>query len=129
MSAVLSPADRSAAQLPARHAQVVPAFVAAHVSRPLKCRVGEVRPIDLLRWQRASDLTDSVRRDLRNSIIKRTRVKAERLWSDRVDVRLANDWRERLTSLASGAASNKVRAWLKQPAECSERFNATQPWT
>lgn len=92
-------AGEEAEAIPARHAQVVPAFVAVDIRRPLESWVGEVRPIELLRWQRKGDLSESARRDLRNNIVKRTRVRAERLWVQRVGVRLADGWRERLTSV------------------------------
>ncbi len=83
----------------ARHAQVVPAFVAVDICRPLESWVGTIQPVELLRWQRNGDLTESARRELRNNIVKRTRVRAERLWSKPVGVSLADGWRERLTSL------------------------------
>lgn len=83
----------------ARHAQVVPAFVAVDIRRPLESWVGTIQPVELLRWQRKGDLTESARRELRNNIVKRTRVRAERLWSKPVGVSLADGWRERLTSI------------------------------
>jgi hypothetical protein len=83
----------------ARHAQVVPAFVAVDIRRPLESWVGTIQPVELLRWQRKGDLTESARRELRTNIVKRTRVRAERLWSKPVGVSLADGWRERLTSI------------------------------
>src|SRR6185369_3341629 len=79
-----------------RHAQVVPAFVAATIRRPLVSWVGDVHPEELLRWERKGDLSDAVRRDLRQAIVKRSRVRAEQLWSRQTGVRLAEGWRERI---------------------------------
>ncbi|WP_233874607.1 sigma factor-like helix-turn-helix DNA-binding protein [Paraburkholderia adhaesiva] len=80
-----------------RHARVVPAFVAAIIRRPLDTWIGSVRPAELLRWERKGDPPESVRRDLRQTIIRRTRVRAERLWTQRVNVRVADGWREHLS--------------------------------
>ena len=57
----------------ARHAQVVPAFVAVDIRRPLESWVGTIQPVELLRWQRKGELTESARRELRTNIVKRTR--------------------------------------------------------
>lgn len=107
-----------AVSAPARHSQVVPAFVAVDIRRSLDSWVGEVRPIELLRWERKGDLSESARRDLRNTIIKRSRVRAERLWTQQVGVRLAEGWREQLTSLdrkrieqLSLTAERPLEAW------------------
>lgn len=80
----------------ARHAQVVPSFVLALLRRPLDSWVGQVSPGELLRWERAGDLTESARRDLRQTIVKRNRQQAERLWSRQVGVRLAENWQAAL---------------------------------
>jgi hypothetical protein len=73
----------------ARHAQVVPAFVALDIRRPLESWVGTVQPVELLRWQRKDDLTESARRELRHNTVKRTRDRAERLWAKEVGGSLA----------------------------------------
>jgi len=80
----------------ARHAQVVPSFVLALLRRPLESWVGKVSPGELLRWERAGDLTESARQDLRQTIVKRNRQHAERLWSRQVGVRLAENWQTAL---------------------------------
>lgn len=79
-----------------RHAQVVPAFVVAGLTRPLDSWVGKILPAELLRWERLGDLSDSARRDLRKTILKRMRVRAERLWSEQIGVHLAQGWQESL---------------------------------
>lgn len=81
-----------------RHAKVVPAFLAADIRRSLESWIGVVQPMELLRWERKSDLTDSARRDLRLAIVKRTRPRSERYWSQAVGVRLTEGWGECLNS-------------------------------
>lgn len=83
---------------PARHSEVIPAFVLHAISRPIEWHGGHIQPIELVRWERASDLTESARRTLREIIIRRTRAKADRLWSQPVGVHLSDGWANRLTS-------------------------------
>ncbi len=88
----------------ARHAQVVPSFVAVEMRRPLECWAGDIQPGELLRWERKGDLPASARDDLRQTIVKRTRPRAEYFWQQPVGVRMADGWRERL----SGADRKRV---------------------
>lgn len=81
---------------PARHAQVVPSFVMPGISRVIEYWGGRIDPAELLRWERPSDLTESARRELRNMIIRRLRVRADWMWEQPTGVRLEGAWRERL---------------------------------
>jgi len=80
-----------------RHAQVVPAFVAVTILRPLDCWLGAVRPADLLRWERIGDLPESARDHLRQVIVRRIRPRAAQLWGMRVGVQLSKGWEERVS--------------------------------
>lgn len=91
---MITPNDDTIA--PPRHAQVVPAFVAATIRLPVDERSGAVRPVELLRWERKADLSDSERRDLRQTIIRRMRTRGEPLLSQCTGVRLANGWRDHI---------------------------------
>lgn len=62
----------------------MPAFVDVDIRRPLESWVGTIQPVELLRWQRKGDLTESACLELCNNIVKLTRVGAERLWSNRL---------------------------------------------
>lgn len=117
----------------ARHAQVVPSFVLALLRRPLESWVGRISPGELLRWERAGDLSESARQDLRQTIVKRNRPQAERLWSRPVGVRLAENWqaalvpsdRKRVETLAAAVGGRplaeltlrEVKELLKVPLE------------
>jgi hypothetical protein len=90
-------ATTSESALP-RHACVVPAFVAAMIRRPLDVWFGKIQPRELPRWERQEDLTETGRWNLRHAIVRRIRVRGERLWTHRVNVRLVDSWRAHLTA-------------------------------
>jgi len=78
------------------HAEVVPSFIVPWIKRPLSCWVGDVKPRELLRWERPGDLTGSAREELRTQIVTRLRVRAEALWREQVRVNLVPEWGSRL---------------------------------
>ncbi|MCY4754467.1 hypothetical protein [Pelomonas aquatica] len=80
---------------PPRHAEVVPAFVAASIRAPLDGWAGPIHPSELVRWARKGDLTETERANLRKVIVKRTRVRAEHFWSQPTGVRLVKGWQTR----------------------------------
>lgn len=80
----------------ARHAQVVPSFVMRGISRVIEYWGGRIDPAELLRWERPSDLTESARRELRNILIRRLRVRADWMWEQLTGVRLEGAWRDHL---------------------------------
>jgi len=80
-----------------RHAEVVPAFVAASIRAPLEGRAGPIHPSELIRWVRKGDLTETERANLRKVIVKRTRVRAEQFWSHPTGVHLVQGWQTRFT--------------------------------
>ncbi len=91
------PADvTTPAPAAARHAQVVPSFVLPSLSRTLECWAGTVSPGELVRWERAADLAESARRELRIAVIRRLRPRSDWLWAQTIGVRLADGWRNRL---------------------------------
>lgn len=79
-----------------RHAQVVPSFFAAVTRAPLVTWLGEVDPAELVYWTRKDDLSEGARRDMRQTLVRRTRQRAERLWAQKTGVRLAPGWQEAL---------------------------------
>lgn len=113
-----APAEVSGgAQATARHAQVVPSFVLSVLSRTLECRAGTVTPGELVRWERPADLTESVRRELRNEIIKRLRQRPDWLWGQTIGVRLVNGWRDRLIASDIRAIEAVLAANREKPFE------------
>lgn len=60
---------------------------------------GDVAPSELLCWERQADLSEGGRRDLRNTIVKRSRVRANRLWCLPTGVRLAEGWQNSLSPM------------------------------
>jgi hypothetical protein len=89
----------------ARHAEVVPSFVVQWVKKPLRTRIGDIQPLDLLRWTRPGDPSFAIGEDLRAQILTRVRVKGVVAWEALFMVELGDGWDGRLLPSEQAAVS------------------------
>jgi hypothetical protein len=95
---------------PARHTQVVPSIIVPAIGQNIVYSEGIVGSGELVRWERAPDLTESAKQELRALIVRRLRRRPAWIWEQPTDVRLTQDWRDRL----SGSDRQGIEAVLQK---------------